>query len=296
MILKIFVGMLLFNLYLYSQQTVLFKAPPGNISLPSVIIDENSNPSSTGLGIIESKWVSSSQPVAESLLDTYSNSPDIGIRKIISDVLVRANVPAEIISKLNISFKSSGIEERGFDKNTTEFNQDFAAKYQQENLFLVTKLYRTNNAVIEITESGALEFNRDVKNALSEGLMFGNKTEKTQENKLLVEIHYLVYAFEFQPMNIEHIADRDIYIPMYYDVDIGINSITSMTVTEGGVNEFYCSVRTKFTEKPIGFKISETDPKFSFRAGGKESYTLKFVEAGGNKIKFSLSGFSVSFP
>lgn len=296
MILKIFVGILLFNLYLYSQQTVLFKAPPGNISLPSVIIDENSNPSSTGLGIVESKWVSSSQPLAESLLDTYSNSPDVGIRKMISNVLANANLPADVTARLNISFKSSGIQERGIDKDMAVFNEDFAAKYPQENLFLVTKLYRTNNAVIEITESGASEFNKDVKNALSEGLMFGNKTETTLENKMLIEINNLVYAFEYQAMNIEHIAEREIYIPMYYDVEIGINSITSMTVTEGGKNEYYCSVRTKFSDKPIGFKISDTDPKFSFRAGGKESYMLKFVEAGGNKIKFSLSGFSVSFP
>lgn len=296
MILKLVLGILLFNLYLYSQQTVLFKAPPGNISLPSVIIDENSNPSSTGLGIIESKWVSSSQPLAETLLDTYSNSPDIGIRKIISNVLINANLPAEVTARLNINFKCTGIQERGIEKDNAVFNEDFAAKYPQENLFLVTKLYRTNNAVIEITESGASEFNKDVKSALSEGLMFGNKTETTLENKMLIEIQNLVYAFEYQAMNIEHIAEREIYIPMYYDVDIGINSITSMTVTEGGKNEYYCSVRTKFSEKPIGFKISDTDPKFSFRAGGKESYTLKFVEAGGNKIKFSLSGFSVSFP
>lgn len=296
MILKLVIGILLFNLYLYSQQTVLFKAPPGNISLPSVIIDENSNPSSTGLGIIESKWVPSAEPSAQSLLETYSNSQDIGIRKMISNVLANANLPAEVTARLNISFKSSGIQERGIDRDMAVFNEDFAAKYPQENLFLVTKLYRTNNAVIEITETGTTEFNKDVKNALSEGLMFGNKTETTLENKMLIEINNLVYAFEYQAMNIEHIAEREIYIPMYYDVDIGINSITSMTVTEGGKNEFYCSVRTKFSEKPIGFKISDTDPNFSFRAGGKESYTLKFVEAGGNKIKFSLSGFSVSFP
>ncbi len=296
MILRLFVTILLFNLYLYSQQTVLFKAPPGNISLPSVIVDENSNPGSTGLGIIESKWVSSSQPQAESLLDTYSNSPDIGIRKIISNVLAGANLPAEIVSKLNISFKSTGIQERGIDKENAVFNEDFASKYPQENLFLVTKLYRTNNAVIEITEQGASEFNQDVKNALSEGLRFGNKTETTLENRMLIEIQNLVYAYEYQAMNIEHISDREIYIPMYYDVEIGINSITSMTVTEGGKDEFYCSVRTKFSESPIGFKISYSDPRFTFRAGGKESYALKFVEAGGNKIKFSLSGFSVSFP
>lgn len=296
MITKLVLGILLFNLYLYSQQTVLFKAPPGNISLPSVIVDENSNPKSTGLGIIESKWVSSSQPLAETLLDTYSNSADIGIRKIISDVLAKANLPADAIARLKIDFKSSGVQERGIDKDNAVFNEDFAAKYPQENLFLVTKLYRTNNAVIEITESGASEFKQDVKNALSEGLMFGNKTETTLQNIMRIEILNLVYAFEYQAMNIEHIADREIYIPMYYDVDIGINSITSMTVTEGGKNEYYCSIRTKFSDSPVGFKISDTDPKFSFRAGGKESYTLKFVEAGGNKIRFSLSGFSISFP
>lgn len=296
MIFRISVTIILFNICLFSQQIVMFKAPPGNISLPSVLADENGVPKSTGLGIIETKWTTSSDPAAESMLESFSASSESGIKKIIGDILVKANISGENIARLKINFKSTGIEERGIDKNDVVFHEDFSVKYQADNLFLVTRLFRTGNAVLEITESGTSEFNPDTKNALSEGLRFGNKTETIVENRMVVEIQNLVFAYEYQPLSIERINDKEIYIPMYYDVDIGINSISGMTVTEGGKNEFYCSVRTKFSDNPVGFKISDTDQKFSFRAGNKESYTLKYIEAGGNKIKFLLSGFSVNFP
>lgn len=296
MIFRISVTILLLNIYLYSQQIVLFKAPPGNISLPSVLADENGVPKSTGLGIIETKWTTSSDPSAESMLESFSSSPETGINKIINDILVKASITEENIGKLKINFRSTGVEERVIDKNDVVFHDDFSVKYTADKMFLVTKLFRTGNAVIEITESGTAEFNPDTKNALSEGLRFGNKTETIVENKMVVEIQNLVFAYEYQPFSIERITDKEIDIPMYYDVDIGINSISGMTVTEGGKNEFYCSVRTKFSDKPVGFRISDQEQKFSFRAGSKESYSLKYIEAGGNRIKFLLSGFSINFP
>jgi len=296
MIFKLIITFLFLNVYLYSQQAVLFKAPPGNITLPSVIADENSNPKSTGLGIIESKWVSSSQAAAETLLETYSTSPESGIRRIINDILVKASISVDNISKLNISFKSSGIEERGIDKNDAVFNDDFAAKHPGDNLFLVTKLYRTNNAIIEITETGAAEFNPEIKNAISEGLRFGNKTETALENKMLVEIQYLVFAFEYVPLKIERVSDKSLVIPMYYTVDVGLNGITNMTVTEYSENNLHVKVGSENITKPAEFKISNTEPKNTFRVGNREAYSITYVESSGNKVTFSISGFSVSFP
>ena len=296
MILKLCVTILLFNVYLFAQQTVLFKAPPGNITLPSVIADENSTPKSTGLGIIESKWVPSTQPAAETLLETYSASPESGIRKIINDILVKANISGDNISKLNISFKSSGLEEKGIDKNDAVFNEDFAAKHPGDNLYLVTKLYRTNNAVIEITETGASEFNPEIKNAISEGLRFGNKTETALENRMLVEIQYLVFAFEYIPLTIERVSDKSLVVPMYYTVDIGLNGISTMTVTEYSQNNLHVNIGSASITKPVEFKISNTDPKNAFRVGSREAYSITFIESSGNKVTFSISGFSVSFP
>ena len=296
MIFRLTAAILLLNFYLFSQQTVLFKAPPGNITLPSVIVDENSNPKSTGLGIIESKWVPSSQPAAETLLESYSSSGDIGIRKIINDILLKANISAENIAKLNIIFKSSGIEERSIDKNDAVFNDDFASKYTGDNLFLVTRLYRSNNAVIEITETGVAEFTPEIKNALSEGLRFGNKTETTQENKMLVEIQYLVFAYEYVPMKIERITDKSLVVPMYYTVDIGLNAISNMTVTEYSQYNLHVKIGSDIISKPVEFKISNTEPKNNFRVGNREAYSITYIEASGNKVTFSISGFSVSFP
>ncbi len=296
MIYKILITILLLNLGIFAQQAILFKTPPGNISLPSVIADENSAPKTNGMGILESKWISTSESNAEALLQTYSNSTDIGIRKIINDILLAANIPDEKINKLKVNFTSTGIEERGINKDDVVFNDDFAAKYPAESMLLITKLYRSKNAVIEITETGAAEFDPAVKNALSEGLRFGNKTETTQENKMRVEIQNMVYAFENQPINITRFTDKSIVIPEYFASDVGINSIGNMTVTEFGPNDYFVKVVSPAVEKPVEFKISAANPTASFKVGGRESYSIKYIEISGNKITFSLSGFMVSFP
>lgn len=296
MIYKILITILLLNLGIFAQQAILFKTPPGNISLPSVIADENSAPKTNGMGILESKWISTNEANAESLLQTYSNSTDIGIRKIINDILLAANIPEEKINKLKITFTSSGIEERGINKDDVVFNDDFAAKYTAESMLLITKLYRSKNAVIEITETGAAEFDPAVKNALSEGLRFGNKTETTVENKMRVEIQNMVYAFENQPINISRITDQSLIVPEYFASDVGINSIGNMTVTEFGPYDYFVKVVSPAVDKPVEFKISAANPTASFKVGGRESYSIKYIEISGNKITFSLSGFMVSFP
>ncbi|MCC6866765.1 MAG: hypothetical protein IT280_11475 [Ignavibacteria bacterium] len=286
---------LLLNLYVYSQQSALFSTPPGNITLPSIITDNNSAPKSTGIVAVDSKWIASSQPAAISLLEEYSNSPDKGIRKIINDILLKANVSEELKNKLTIKFKSSGIEERGIDINNVSLKDDFAEKYSGDNLLMITKLFSTNNAVIEITESGAQQFNTELKNALSDGLRFGNKTETAVENKMIVEIQNLVFAYEYHNINIERLTDKELIVPLYYNVEIGINSISTMTVTEGLDNDLYVNVGSSILPKPVEFRISPVNPAVKFRVGGKEGYTIKYINVSGNKATFSLSGFNVKF-
>lgn len=295
MILKLSLLLFLINLYIYSQQAVLFNTPPGNISLPSVISDENSAPKSSGISIIDSKWIQSGG-YAETLLESYSNSNDNGIRKIINEILNNASIGTDLINKLKISFKSSGLEERSINITDVSFSDDFASKYTQDNLFIITKLYRSNNAVIEITETGVSEFNADIRNALSEGLRFGNKTETTLDNKMIIEIQNLPFAYEYQPVKIERLTDAEVIVPVYYDVKIGINSISSMTVTEGLQNELYVKISSENVTKPVEFYITPSNPTAGFRLGGKESYILTYKNLTGNKAAFNLSGFKITFP
>lgn len=296
MIYKIVIAVLLLNFSLISQQAVLFKNPPGNITLPSVLVDENSTPKTSSMGIMESKWVSSSTANAEALLQSFSASSDIGIKKMINDILTGANIPESKISKLKVSFTSSGIEERGIDKDSVIYNNDFAAKYTQDNMFLLTKLYRTKNVVIEITQEGVTEFDADIKNAISEGLRFGNKTESANENKMRIEIVSLVFAYENVPMTINRVSEQNIVVPEYFASDVGINSIGNMTVTEYGPNDYFVKIVSPAVNAPVEFKISSANPTANFKVGGKESYTIKYIDISGNKVTFAISGFAVSYP
>ncbi len=296
MIYKIVIAVLLLNFSLISQQAVLFKNPPGNITLPSVLVDENSTPKTSSMGILESKWVSSSTANAEALLQSFSASSDIGIKKMINDILTGANIPESKISKLKVSFTSSGIEERGIDKDSVIYNNDFAAKYTQDNMFLLTKLYRTKNVVIEITEEGVTEFDADIKNAISEGLRFGNKTESANENKMRIEIVSLVFAYENVPMTINRVSEQNIVVPEYFASDVGINSIGNMTVTEYGPNDYFVKIVSPAVNAPVEFKISSANPTANFKVGGKESYTIKYIDISGNKVTFAISGFAISYP
>lgn len=281
---------------MFSQQSVLFKSPPGNITLPSVITEETGTPKTSGMGIIESKWIQTASANSEALLQSFSSSGDVGIKKMINDILVNASIPADKINKLSIDFSSSGIEERGIDKDSVKFSDDFAVKYPAENMFLITKLYRTKDVVIEITEAGSTAFDPAVKSALSEGLRFGNKTESANDNKMRIEIVSLVFAYENVPMIISRITDQNIVVPEYFATDIGINSIGNMTVTEYGPNDYFVKIVSPAVNAPVEFKISSANPIANFKVGGKESYTIKYIDISGNKVTFSISGFAVSFP
>ena len=296
MIYKIFIAILLLNAGLFSQQAVLFKSPPGNITLPSVLIEENGTPKTNGMGIMESKWIQSSSPNAEELLQSFSTSSDIGIRKMISEILINASIPEDKISKIKVNFTSSGIEERGINKEDVIFSDDFAVKYPQDNMLLLTKLYRTKNVKVELTEDGAADFDPVIKNAISEGLRFGNKTESTNENKMMIEIASLVFAYENVPMNISRLAEKNLVVPEYFASDVGINSIGSMTVTEYGPYDYFVKIISPASQKPVEFKISSANPTANFKVGGRESYNIKYIEISGNKVTFTISGYMVSFP
>lgn len=296
MIYKIIITVFILNIHLFSQQSVLFKSPPGNITLPSVITEETGTPKTSGMGIIESKWIQTASANSEALLQSFSSSGDVGIKKMINDILVNASIPADKINKLSIDFSSSGIEERGIDKDSVKFSDDFAVKYPAENMFLITKLYRTKDVVIEITEAGSTAFDPAVKSALSEGLRFGNKTESANDNKMRIEIVSLVFAYENVPMIISRITDQNIVVPEYFATDIGINSIGNMTVTEYGPNDYFVKIVSPAVNAPVEFKISSANPIANFKVGGKESYTIKYIDISGNKVTFSISGFAVSFP
>ena len=296
MIYKITITILLLNIQLFTQQGVLFKSPPGNITLPSVLIEESGTPKTSGMGMIETKWMQSSSESAEALLQSFSSSNDVGIKKMIKDILVSASIPEDKINKLSINFSSSGIEERGIIKDSVKFSDDFAVKYPAENMFLITKLYRTKGVVIEITEAGSTAFDPAVMSVLSEGLRFGNKTESANENKLRIEIVSLVFAYENVPISISRITDQNIVIPEYFASEVGINSIGNMTVTEFGPNDFFVKIVSPAVNSPVEFRISAANPTASFKVGGKESYTIKYIDISGNKVTFSISGFAVSFP
>jgi len=296
MIYKIIITVLILNVHLFSQQSVLFKSPPGNITLPSVLTEETGTPKISGMGIIESKWVQTSSANAEALLQSFSSSNEVGIKKMINDILVNASIPVDKINKLSIEFSSSGIEERGIDKDSVKFSDDFAVKYPADNMFLITKLYRTKGVVIEITEAGSTEFDAAVKSALSEGLRFGNKTESANDNRMRIEIVSLVFAYENVPMRISRITDQNIVVPEYFATDVGINSIGNMTVTEYGPNDYFVKIVSPAVNAPVEFKISGASPTANFKVGGKESYTIKYIDISGNKVTFSISGFAVSFP
>jgi hypothetical protein len=296
MIYKIFIAVLMLNVCVFSQQAVLFKNPPGNLTLPSVLTEENGTPKTAGVAAIETKWVQSSAPSAESLLQTFTSSSDIGIRKIINDILTSANIPESKTSQLKINFTGSGIEERSIDKDAVVFSDDFAVKYTAESMFIITKLYRTKNVVIELTDGSSADFDPAVKDALSGGLRFGNKTETIQGNKMVIEIPHMIYAYEYVPITITRTVDKGMTLPLYMTSDFSLNSITSITLAEGAPYDFFVGVNSSAVPKPVEFRISNVNPKMNFRAGGREGYTLTYIEMGGNKVTFSISGFAVSFP
>ena len=235
-------------------------------------------------------------PDAEALLQSFSSSGETGIKKMISDALTAANIPESKSAQLKIKFTSGGIEERSINKEDAVFSDDFAVKYPAESMFIITKLYRAKNVVIEITDESAADFDQSVSNALSGGLRFGNKTETVQGNKMVIEIQYMIYAYEYQPVNITRTTDKGVTLPLYMTSDFSLNSITSITLAEGAPYDFFVGINSSAVSKPVEFRVSNVNPKMSFRVGGKEAYTITYIEMSGNKVTFSISGFAITFP
>jgi hypothetical protein len=259
-----------------------------------VLTEENGNPKTQGVNPMESKWVHSSSQPAENLLKTFSASTDAGIRKMIHDVLVSANIAESKINQITINFSSSGIEELAIEKDSVFFKDDFASKYTGESLFLITKLFRTKNAKIELVDQGAEYFDSGVMDALSEGLRFGGKTESKLENKLTIEILNLTYGYEYIPITINRTSDytETMYLGEYKDITL--NSIKTVQTLEGVPYDFFVRFKSNLLDESLLVKVSNVNPTANFRIGNRESYNLKYVEKAGNKVTLSISGFGVS--
>lgn len=293
MIYKIFITILLLNVCLFSQEAKLFKTAPDNINLPAVMTEENGAPKTGSLGTIDAKWSASTDADAESLLQTFSTSTDIGIRQLIKDILVSANIPEAKINKIKIGFKSSGAEELAIDKDAVTFKDDFVSKYPGENMFLVTKLFRTKNVMVELTEEGASDFDPAVKDAISGGLRYGNKTETVEGNKMITEIASLTYGYEYVPLTIEKAAETEITLTIDMPKDFSMFSITSILLREGVPFDFFMNITSSALSKVLEFKMSDKNNKASFRIGGKEGYTMIYTGKIGQKVSFTISGYKI---
>lgn len=293
---KILITLLFFNIGIFSQQAEIFKNPPDNLSLPAILTDTNGVPKTGSMATVESKWVPSPNSNAENLLSIFSTSSEIGIRLMIKNVLASANIPEGKISQVTINFSSSGIEERSIDKDAVIFKDDFAVKYPGESMFLITKLYRTKNSIIELTDGSSADFDLAVKDAISEGLRIGNKTETIQGNKMIIEVPHFTYAYEYVPLNIERTVDKTVSVALYNTTNIGLNSFSTLTVTEGAEYDFFIGIGSEALPKPIELKLSNVNTTASFKIGGKEGYTLTYIEKSGNNVTFNISGYKISFP
>jgi hypothetical protein len=294
MIYKILIAILTLNVCLFSQQAEIFKTPTENLTLPAVINDVNGTPKNNSMSSIESKWVQSSSPAAETLLQTYSS--DAGVKQIIKNVLASANIPEGKINSIKISFSTTGTEERSIDKESAVFKEDFTMKYPAENMLLITKLYRTKTAVITLTEEGAADMDPAVKDAISGGLRYGNKSESVQGNKMIIEVGNLVYGYEYTPLVVEKTVERLETFPLFVVTELSFNSISSVTITEGAPDDFYVKVTSALLPQPVEFRMSPSNTTASFRVGTREGYTFTFKEKNGSKITVSISGFKISLP
>jgi len=292
---KTFITILLVNVCLFSQQAGLFKNPPDNITLPVVLTQEDGSPKKDGLGNLESKWVQSSSSNGESLLQSFTSGTDIGIKQIIKNILVNANIPESKINQIKISFSNSGIEELSINKDAVVFKDDFPAKYNQDKMFLITKLYRAKNVKIELTDESSADFDKAVSAAISDGFRFGNKTESNLGNKMTIELPSLTYGFEKSPFNINRVVDSRVDLILGVLTDVGLNSIATLKALEGNPNDFFIRVGSDILPEPVEFNVTSEKRTASFRLGNGEMYSLTFFEKTGNKITVSISGFKINF-
>ena len=292
---KTFITILMLNLYLFSQQTGLFKNPPDNLTLPAILTEADGTPKTGSMGKLESKWVQSNSEGAETLLQSFASGADIGINPLIRGILVNANIPENKINRIKINFSSSGIEELGIDKDAVFFNDDFPAKYLGEKMFLITKLFRTKNAVIELVDGSSEIFDPAVTAAISDGLRFGNKTETNQGNKMIIEILHLVYGYEYIPLSINRVEAYSVTMYLGEYKDIELNSIKNIQTLEGVPYDFFVRFASDLLEEPLLVKVSNVNPTANFRIGSREAYSLTYTEKAGNKVTVSISGFKINF-
>jgi hypothetical protein len=292
---KALILILLFNFCLFSQQLSLFETPPGNLTLPAIMTGDGSDAKHGSMGKIESKWVSTSSAEAENLLKSFDSDESFSFKSIIKNILVSANIPKNKMAKLKVKFSSSGIEELSIDKDAVFFNDDFPSKYTGEKMFFITKLFRTKNVVIEITEEGSENFDPSVLEAISGGLRYGNKTETSQGNKMIIEILHLIYGYQYVTLKIEKVSDFSLTMYLGEHKDVGLNSIKSVQTLEGVPYDFFVRFKSDLLEESLLVKVSNVNTSANFRLGNRESYSLKYIEKAGNQVTLSLSGFMVSF-
>lgn len=279
----------------FSQESGLFRNPPPNLTLPAILTDGDETPKSTSLGSIEAKWVSTSSETASNLLHSFTSGTDAGIIQIIKTILTNASIPEGKINQLKINFKSNSTEELSVDKDAVLFKDDFMVKYNADRMYMITKLYRTKNVKIDITESNSTELDPAVSAALSDGIRFGNKTESTQGNTIIIELPTLVYGFEKSPFTISRVEDKRTSIILGVLTDVSINSINTLKALEGAKNDIFMKVGSSFLPQIIEFNVSLENPTNTFRVNSREFYSLRFVELFGNKLTVSITGFMITF-
>lgn len=292
---RVFALILIISTSLISQQSGIFKNPPPALMIPSVLTELDGIPKTTGLSTLEAKWVASSSGTGETLLQSFSVGPDAGIIQTIKNVLTNANIPETKINQIKINFTSSGIEEISINKDSVFFSDEFVTIYQSDNLFLITKLFRTKNARIELVDGAATDFDPAVMDAISSGLRFGNKTESKQENKMIIEIQNLIYGHEYIPIIINRFEDRSETTILGVYHDLNLNSIKTVQTLEGVPYDFFVRFKSDLLDESLLVKVSNVNTTAKFRIGKRESYILKYVEKAGNKVTLTISGFSINF-
>ena len=162
-------------------------------------------------------------------------------------------------------------------------------------MLLITKLYRTKTGVIELTEEGVADMDPAIKDAISGGLRYGNKSESVQGNKMIIEVGNLVYGYEYTPLVIEKTVERVETFPLFVVTPLSLNSISTVTITEGAPDEFYVKVASDAIALPAEFRLSPSNTVAGFKLG-TEGYTFTYKEKNGNKITIAINGFRISFP
>jgi hypothetical protein len=264
------------------------------MTLP-VIVSADGSYKTTGLGTGEAKWVTATTPAAETLLQEFSSGSDPGIKQVIRNVLLAAEIPEEKINRIKITFTSSGTEELSLDKNNIFFREDFPGVYSDDRLEMITKLFRTRNVKMELTDEGSADFDKAVSSAISNGLRYGNKTESSIGNKMTIEAPALIYGFERSPITINRVNDSRTTVILGVPTDIGLNSIATLRVIEGNQNDFFIRIGSSVGSEPIEFNVNSEKRAATFRLSNGEAYSLTFFDKTGNKVTFSITGFKVNF-